>query len=313
MLAQAENQSMTNEQDVAANVGGSDEGDGAAAVEAPPKRRGRQKKDPPVFIAPIAEGKVEHLPLAALNLDNDQTYMFRALLRVGDLAASIQAQGQQIPIIVRPHPTRDGYQIISGFRRATAIKEIGWTTVAAIVRELDDESAFRASVLENTARKTYSDIDRAYVFKAYKDRDYKSGDIGAMMGLTERQVNNLLSLLELPKTVQDALSDTDAAFKATHALFLRKMKRKYPKLDYGRWIRATNDEELSVAQLTRQINEAYRAVDPPAFSGLLNPKSSKLEEGLVHFKPVKIQISSLAAAERAALKEELSRILAQLN
>lgn len=286
---------------------GAAEASGSAASS-----RGRAKKEPPPFVAPIPVGSVVHLALSDLNL-HDETYMFRAALRVGDLAHSLQHQGQQIPVIVRKHPTKPGFQIVSGFRRATAIAMLGWTTVAAIVRDLDDEAAFRASVLENTARKTYSDIDRAHVFKAHKDRGFRSDNVGQMMGLTKRQVNNLLGLLELPKSVQEALADPDGAFKATHALYLRKVKRRYPKLDYGKWIKVINAEALSVSQLTRRVNEDLRAKSAPAFGGIFNPKSTALAEGMVHFKPIKIDLKTIGEEERDVLVNDLEAILKALK
>ena len=125
------------------------------------------------------------------------------MVRVSDLVKSIKESGQQIPAVVRPHPNQGkGYkwQLISGFRRATALAELKATHIAAYVRRdlTDDQEAFRASVLENMARKTYSDIDRAYVIKRHQDAGYTGFEVAALMNLTKRQKNNLLSLLDLP-------------------------------------------------------------------------------------------------------------------
>ena len=97
-----------------------------------------------------AKSKVEYIPLDKIEIEIDDTFMFRANIRVADLKASIQQEGQQLPIVVRKVPKgRSGrYQVVSGFRRLKAIEELGGTTIAAIIRaDLDDdEAAFRASI-----------------------------------------------------------------------------------------------------------------------------------------------------------------------
>jgi ParB/RepB/Spo0J family partition protein len=257
--------------------------------------------------------------LIQAKLDNidfgDETYRFRAALRTGPLQASLDASGLQIPVVLkaRPRGRNSKYQIISGFRRCTAAREIGWTHITAIVRSgISDEEAFRASVLENTERKTYSDIDRAYVIRAYKARGIGSTDVAALMGLSKRQANNIQSLLELPEVVQDAIDDNEQYFSATHGLTLKKLSSTYPQLEYEGWVKLVNEKELSVAQLKRQVNAEYRPEAQSGFQTLFNVTGTNLDEGEVRFMPVKLKLSELADDEKAALKAELKALLKKL-
>lgn len=262
----------------------------------------------------LEAGKVEHIRIEDINLE-DETYRFRAALRVGPLKDSLERQGQQVPIMVRRKQGQRKYQLISGFRRVTAAAQLGWETIAAVVRNgLSDEEAFRVSVLENTARKTYSDIDRAFVMKAYEQRGHSSADIGGLMGLTKRQVNNIKSLLELPKEVQAAIDDEGQTFSTTHALTLKKLRKKYPKLDYKTWIKRVNDENLSVAQLLRAVNEANKGkAAKGAMKSLFRDDGTDFETGDVRLRPVKFNVRTLAEEERDRLRAELQEILKLLE
>ena len=174
--------------------------------------------------SPTAGRVVLTLGLDQLDFD-DTTYMFRAALRTGPLKKSNQQHGQQQPIFVRRKPGSDKYQIVCGFRRATALKEIGANDVVAIDRnDLDDETAFRVSVLENVARKSYSDIDRANAISLAKKHGHTGVVIAEMMGLTRRQKDNIQSLLELPEAVQEAVDDEEQHFSTTHAIVLRQFR-----------------------------------------------------------------------------------------
>ena len=261
----------------------------------------------------IASGKVEKIPLDAIDLE-DTTFMFRAVMRVGDLKRSLEAEGLQIPIVVRRGQGKKKYQIISGFRRTAAASALGWNEIAAINRTgLTDEEAFRAAVLENTARKTYSDIDRAYIIKAYKDRGYGGAEVGGLMNLTRRQANNLRSLLELPKAVQAAIDDDSQHFSTTHALTLKQMANKYSKLVMTTWVKVVNEEELSVSQLKRRVNKAHGAELDTGFTGLFQDKGTNWRKGEVRFAPVKITIGDLSEDEKKKLKGELERVLKKLG
>jgi ParB/RepB/Spo0J family partition protein len=261
---------------------------------------------------------VKQVPLSEIDL-GDVTYRFRAVVRVADLVKSIRESGQQIPAVVRPHPAPGSgfkWQLISGFRRATALTELKADSIAAYVRRdlTDDQDAFRASVLENMARKTYSDIDRAYVIKRYQDSGYKSFEVAELMNLTKRQKNNLLTLLELPAEVQTAIAEEGTTFKATHALTLKKLKGKYPKLHYIEWVSHINNENLSIPQVIRHVNEAFRgSSEKKQLPSIFRNDGTDLSAGDVRLRPVKFNVGELSDAEKKALKQELEGVLTLLG
>ncbi|HHO51640.1 MAG TPA: ParB/RepB/Spo0J family partition protein [Deltaproteobacteria bacterium] len=268
----------------------------------------------------LEESRVEHIPMHRLDLSDD-TYRFRAALRIGPLKRSIAAEGQQMPIVVRKicASRTQRYQIISGFRRSMAMLELDAETIAAIVRDDldDDEAAFRASVLENSQRKTYSDIDRALVIKSYEARGYSSVEIAEVLGLTERQKRNLRGLLDLPGVVQEAIDDEQHRLTATHGLVLKQMSNKHPGLDFERWVtevhQGNDGQGLSVAQLRRAINAAYRAKQSGSRPALLRADDTCAEEGVFRFNPVRVVVAELSDDDRDALKGELQAVLAALG
>ncbi|MDX5594370.1 plasmid partitioning protein RepB [Pseudovibrio sp. SPO723] len=75
------------------------------------------------------------------------------------LKASIKETGQQVPILVRPHPSEaDSFQIAYGHRRWRACRELGMP-VRGVVRELTDEELLIAQGQENHERKDLSFIE----------------------------------------------------------------------------------------------------------------------------------------------------------
>jgi ParB family chromosome partitioning protein len=77
------------------------------------------------------------------------------------LVDSIGSNGQQVPILVRFHPKREGhYQVAYGHRRLSACIELG-KTVKAAVRALTDQELVIAQGKENAERRNLSFIERA--------------------------------------------------------------------------------------------------------------------------------------------------------
>ena len=79
-----------------------------------------------------------------------------------DLAASIEVNGLQQSVVVRPTPeygseTPKPYQLVIGYRRFTAVSvNLGLTEIECTVREYTDEEAKIANVIENLQRKDIS-------------------------------------------------------------------------------------------------------------------------------------------------------------
>jgi len=69
---------------------------------------------------------------------------------VDELADSLCAHGLLQPIVVR-HPGR-GYELIAGHRRYQAAQRLGWTEIAAVVRDETDEQAYILTLVENLQR-----------------------------------------------------------------------------------------------------------------------------------------------------------------
>jgi ParB family transcriptional regulator, chromosome partitioning protein len=77
------------------------------------------------------------------------------------LMQSIAGSGQQVPVLVRPHPDQPGrYQLAYGHRRLRAIRELG-LKLKAIVKALTDAELAIAQGKENLERRDLTFIERA--------------------------------------------------------------------------------------------------------------------------------------------------------
>lgn len=75
---------------------------------------------------------------------------------------SIAQFGVLAPLIARPRPDGDGYEIISGHRRQYAARLAGLETLPVIVRNMDNDAATILMVDSNLQREHVSPSERAY-------------------------------------------------------------------------------------------------------------------------------------------------------
>lgn len=98
------------------------------------------------------------------------------------LKESIKDQGQQVPILVRPHPEKlDLFQIAYGHRRVKACQSLG-LAVQAIVKDLTDDQLVIAQGKENAERKNLSPIQKALFVKALRDKGFTQKTIVDSVG-----------------------------------------------------------------------------------------------------------------------------------
>lgn len=80
---------------------------------------------------------------------------------LADLVESVRARGVLTPLLVRPAPGGDGYEIVAGERRWRAATRAGLTRVPVVVRDLDDDDARTVALVENLQREDLNPVDRA--------------------------------------------------------------------------------------------------------------------------------------------------------
>ena len=82
---------------------------------------------------------------------------------------SIAQYGVLTPLIARPRPDGDGYEIISGHRRQYAAKLAGLDTLPVIVRQMSDDAAVILMVDSNLQREHILPSERALAYKMKLD------------------------------------------------------------------------------------------------------------------------------------------------
>ncbi|MEO1748428.1 MAG: ParB/RepB/Spo0J family partition protein, partial [Pseudomonadota bacterium] len=80
---------------------------------------------------------------------------------IDELAKSIGDHGLLQPIVVRPAPVGEGYEIIAGERRWRAAQKAGLVDVPVIVRDVDDRVALELAIIENVQRADLNAIEEA--------------------------------------------------------------------------------------------------------------------------------------------------------
>lgn len=115
------------------------------------------------------------------------------------LKISIATEGQKIPVLVRPHPSKpDHYQLAYGHRRLSAIKSMMSDAerpeiikIKAYVRDLTDRQLIEEQALENGVRENLTWIELAMWAVQLKEAGLSHRAICPVLGLSEAAVSHL--------------------------------------------------------------------------------------------------------------------------
>lgn len=110
------------------------------------------------------------------------------------LTKSIQTYGQQVPVLLRPHPKKpQRFEIVYGRRRLIALRDLG-LPVKAMIRQLDDHALVLAQGQENTARQDLSFIEKASFTAQLEAMKYDRQTIADALSIDLPMVSRMLTV-----------------------------------------------------------------------------------------------------------------------
>src|SRR5689334_23869361 len=126
------------------------------------------------------------------------------------LAAHIRSSGRYPHLIVRPHPKAEGkFEILDGHHRLLVLKELGHTEARCDVWEVNDREAKLLLATLNRLEGQDLPIRRAQLLHELLG-EMNLSDLAGLLPESEKQLEELHSLLEFPADDIAALLDAEA-------------------------------------------------------------------------------------------------------
>lgn len=203
---------------------------------------------------------------------------------IGELASSIEQDGLLSPIVVRL--VGDSFEIVAGERRWLAARKLGKTQIAAFIKELSDQTAFRIQTVENLQRKQPEPLDEAITYKEYMDKfGLTVHDLSLEFGKREKFISERLKLNDL---IPDALAAVESkllpighAFEiAKHPVETQKLLLK-KGVYYSQWV--GNDHphaNKGYIQVVKPLADLKQFIRRDVFHNLETAPFSKSSEDL---------------------------------
>ena len=113
--------------------------------------------------------QVQQIPIDALHPFTNHPFKVLDDEAMTRTVESIAQYGVLAPLIARPRPDGNGYEIISGHRRQYAAKLAGLDTLPVIVRQMSDDAAVILMVDSNLQREHILPSERALAYKMKLD------------------------------------------------------------------------------------------------------------------------------------------------
>ena len=175
--------------------------------------------------------QVQQIPIDALHPFTNHPFKVLDDEAMTRTVESIAQYGVLAPLIARPRPDGDGYEIISGHRRQYAAKLAGLDTLPVIVRNMDDDAAVILMVDSNLQREHILPSERALAYKMKLDAmrrtsgrpskenprqlvgNFETADvIGKESGESGRQVQRFIRLTNLVPELLDMVDEKKISF-----------------------------------------------------------------------------------------------------
>ncbi len=162
--------------------------------------------------------------------------------KIDELAQSIRTYGLLQPVIVRKQGNQ--YQLVAGERRNLACKKLGWTRIAALVREYSDSAMAAIALIENLQRENLSFMEEAEGLERLLTEFGLTQEVLAQrLGKSQSTIANKLRLLKLPERVKNMVKESNLSER--HARSLLRLQSEEQQVDT---IEKAMAEELNVKQ-----------------------------------------------------------------
>ena len=175
--------------------------------------------------------QVQQIPIDALHPFTNHPFKVLDDEAMARTVESIAQYGVLAPLIARPRPDGDGYEIISGHRRQYAAKLAGLDTLPVIVRQMSDDAAVILMVDSNLQREHILPSERALAYKMKLDAmrrtsgrpskenprqlvgNFETADVvGKESGESGRQVQRFIRLTNLIPELLDMVDEKKISF-----------------------------------------------------------------------------------------------------
>ncbi len=225
--------------------------------------------------------------------------------KLKELKDSIKEKGVIQPVIVRT--IEDGYELIAGERRFRAVKELGYSEIPAIMKEVSDADSLELSLIENIQREELNSIEEASAYMDLLEKfNFSQEEISKAVGKDKSTISNTLRLLTLPKLIQDYVSEN--LISMGHAKAILSLPTERPRIRFAKRIIRKN---LSVRQTEELIKQKLQR--PIRKTREKDAHLARLEEDLQHYLGTRVKI--IQGKKRGRLEifyysnEDLDRIL----
>lgn len=230
---------------------------------------------PPAPIAPpVPESPLRDIPLGDIAPNPYQPRRAFKPDELADLENSIRASGLLQPVTVRA-AAAGRFELVSGERRLRAVARLGWATIPAIVKPLQDRDMLVLALVENLQRADLNPLDEALGFLRLVDEfGHTQQQVADAVGKDRSTIANLLRVLTLPEGIQRMVRDE--LLTLGHARALLAMPNERAMLDAAR---QAVDQHLSVREVERMSQQQRPAQHPAPGRPPTAPASPRTAEG----------------------------------
>lgn len=144
--------------------------------------------------------------------------------KLKELALSVKENGVLQPIIVRPKG--NGYELIAGERRLRAARELGFTQLPAIIKDVQDYEALEIALVENLQRDDLNPMEEARAYQRLADEfSLTQEDISIKVGRDRASVSNTIRLLKLPEKIKEEVYQGRISMGHAKAILMLESER----------------------------------------------------------------------------------------
>jgi len=234
------------------------------------------------------------------------------------LADSVREKGVLEPILVRPHPDREGdFQIIAGERRWRAAQIARLHDVPIVEREIGDREALEIALVENIHRDDLSALEEAEGFRRLVDDfGHTQEALAQAVGKSRSHIANTMRLLTLPDSVQRQIRERELSAGHARALINAEEPEALAREIIAKGLNVRQAEALARRGKPASADGAGRPRGRPPKQSK-DPNTAALERDLSSMLGLRVQIEERGEGGLLTIRyeslEQLDDLLQRLS